>query len=298
MHSQKCVSDSHSHAQNLICPVCGKELYRVNGSFQCSERHTFDITREKYVNLLPNGYGNSNIHGDNPVMLQARRRFLESGYYEALSDAINSFAITHFYKTDPGRSFTTVDLGCGEGYYTGRLIECLAEFNGRSSMQSFGLDISKEAVRMSAKKYNGSFFFVNDIKYRICLEDSSADVLLNIFAPRNPDEFARITRNDGILIVAIPGDRHLMEIRNIVDMPGMEPDKHDKIFGQLGSYFRLVHEETLEYEADLSRGDVTDLILMVPGFPEVKGKLTSGEIETGECQTTFSFQIMVFSKES
>ena len=37
---------------DLICPLCGKPLVREERSWRCENRHSFDIARQGYVNLL------------------------------------------------------------------------------------------------------------------------------------------------------------------------------------------------------------------------------------------------------
>ena len=37
----------------LICPLCGNPLTRQERAWVCKNRHSFDIARQGYVNLLP-----------------------------------------------------------------------------------------------------------------------------------------------------------------------------------------------------------------------------------------------------
>ena len=36
----------------LLCPLCGETLERADRSYVCQNRHSFDIARQGYVNLL------------------------------------------------------------------------------------------------------------------------------------------------------------------------------------------------------------------------------------------------------
>ena len=36
----------------LICPVCGENLSKTEKSYTCTNRHSFDISKSGYVNLL------------------------------------------------------------------------------------------------------------------------------------------------------------------------------------------------------------------------------------------------------
>ena len=37
----------------LLCPICGGSLEKQTGAYVCENRHSFDIARQGYVNLLP-----------------------------------------------------------------------------------------------------------------------------------------------------------------------------------------------------------------------------------------------------
>ena len=47
---------------------------------------------------------------------------------------------------------TVLDICCGEGYYD--------DYSG----ELYGFDLSKETVRIAAKRKNGSFYFVANLK--------------------------------------------------------------------------------------------------------------------------------------
>ena len=70
----------------FICPVCGKALELRDRSYICPEAHCFDVSKSGYVNLLMSQ--KSGNHGDDKLMVKARRDFLEKGYYDALRDKI------------------------------------------------------------------------------------------------------------------------------------------------------------------------------------------------------------------
>ena len=105
-------------------------------SYRCEAGHCFDIAREGYVNLLPVQQKKSLSPGDTIESLQARRRFLDGGFYQPLRDALTE-VITPCQ--------TLIDLGCGEGYYTAALNDVACEV--------IALDIAKPAIRMAAKTY-------------------------------------------------------------------------------------------------------------------------------------------------
>src|ERR1700730_10081044 len=177
----------------LVCPVCHTGLRQVDGALVCANTHSFDIAREGYINLLL-----QKRTGDAKEMLRARRNFLERGFYAPLADAVNELVRTHLQ--DVPEPLHILDAGCGEGYYLDRLQNALAPLQ---SGYYIGLDVSKEAIRMAAKRYRQLLFVVADVKQRLVLADGVIHAILNIFAPRNQSEFARVTSANGILIVVI-----------------------------------------------------------------------------------------------
>ena len=127
------------------------------------------------------------------------QRILETGLYLPFSNQLNDLvkeAIGN--KTQP----VVVDAGCGEGYYTGR---AKAHLDALGIQAEFaGFDISKFAVKAAAKKYRDIQFAVGSI-FDSPVESGSADCLLNIFAPIVPEEFQRIVKRGGFMILAVPG---------------------------------------------------------------------------------------------
>ena len=60
----------------ILCPVCGKVLEKEDRSLVCADRHSFDLARQGYVNLLPVQHKHSQNPGDDKAMVRARRAFL------------------------------------------------------------------------------------------------------------------------------------------------------------------------------------------------------------------------------
>lgn len=189
----------------LICPVCRLPLARCGGSYMCPARHTFDRARQGYTNLLLRPAGQ---HGDNREMILARRAFLESGAYLPLSHAIAAAAV----RLAKGAE-TFLDAGCGEGYYGEAVLSALPNAAG------YGIDISREALRVAGRRetvVSGRFsLFVAGV-YEMPFADRSFDLVLNVFAPLAAEEYRRVLRPGGILLMAIPDRRHLMEMKEVL----------------------------------------------------------------------------------
>ena len=179
----------------FICPICKEKLTETEKSFICPKDHNFDKAKQGYVNLLmSNKQGN---HGDDKLMVQARQYFLEKGYYSPMREAVNNIL---------GKDNTVLDAGCGEGYYT----NLFAENN-----TLFGIDVSKEALKIASRKCKNASFAVASI-YELPFSDSFFDVCINIFAPDSPSEFLRVLKPNGRLIMVTPMENHLFELKSAV----------------------------------------------------------------------------------
>lgn len=189
----------------FACPVCGERLEQREKTYQCPKGHSYDIASEGYVHLLRPDEKHSKMPGDDKNMVASRRRFLEGGYYDSFSDCLNELA--RQYAGD-GKVF--LDAGCGEGFYTGRM---QSFFPG--NMSFYGFDISKFAVRSAAQKYKEISFAVGSM-FHIPVVSGAADCAFNVFAPIVPDELCRVLRPGGILILAVPGERHLFGLKEVL----------------------------------------------------------------------------------
>lgn len=244
----------------LACPICGAALagegerHGDYAALRCPSGHTFDVAREGYVNLTA---GRPPRHpGDTRKQLQARQAFLGGGHYrpvmEALAGAVND------HRTGPR---VILDAGCGEGSYAAHLAMACA------GAAVFGLDVSKEAAKLAARAHPGPRFVVADLTERLPLADASVDVLADVFAPRNPAEFARVLAADGLLIAAIPGPGHLAGVRTRFDLLGIEEDKEAAVVAQMAAA-GLIHTASLpvEFPLALDGRALADLIMMTPSY--------------------------------
>ena len=64
--------------QKLACPKCHEPLHLEGNSYYCPNRHTYDLAKRKYLNLLLNPDKNSNNPGDNKDSLNCRKAFLNA----------------------------------------------------------------------------------------------------------------------------------------------------------------------------------------------------------------------------
>ena len=238
----------------LICPVCSRPLAPEEGALRCQAGHSFDLAANGYCNLMT-GRKAGRFIGDDREMVLARRRFLESGAYEALRDVVCAAALD---LTGACPRFRLLDAGCGEGYYTSA-VTAAAEETGRLE-EAVGLDISKSATRYAAGRDKHTRY-VTASSYRMPIADGSADLILSLFAPSPAGEFQRILTPGGTVLQCVPGAEHLWELKQAVyDRP--YPNREDK--HRLEGFVQTDRRKLI-YTWDLNSPEqIRDLFSMTP----------------------------------
>jgi 23S rRNA (guanine745-N1)-methyltransferase len=242
----------------LRCPTCGACFHAALGTLRCPAGHTFDISRHGYVSLLTGARATS---GDDAAMTRARDRFLATGRFGPIRRIVAQLAA----DAVPEQS-TVVDVGCGTGYYLAGVLDQLPDARG------LGLDSSVRALRATARAHERAAAAGWDVFRPLPLADAMADVVLDVFAPRNATEFHRVLRPDGRLVVVRPTRRHLCELRSRV--PGMvtiDPAKERRLHNVLSPFFEAAATEPVEYVTSLTRPEALDLVGMTPSARHLNG---------------------------
>ncbi|AZV06155.1 MULTISPECIES: 23S rRNA (guanine(745)-N(1))-methyltransferase [Enterobacter] len=265
---------------SFSCPLCHAPLTHSDKSYTCPQGHQFDMAKEGYVNLLPVQHKRSRDPGDSAEMMQARRAFLDAGHYLPLREAV-----AHMVNDIlPASATAVLDIGCGEGYYTARFAEVARD----KGLNTFGLDVSKVAIRAAAKRYADVMFCVAS-SHRLPFDDASMDAVIRIYAPCKAEELARVVKPGGWVITVTPGPRHLMELKGLIyDEVRLHAPHSEQLAG-----FSLKQEQTVAYDMSLTGEEATALLQMTPfawrAKPEVWGTLAAHTIF--HCQTDFSIHV-------
>ncbi|TFD89230.1 putative RNA methyltransferase [Cryobacterium serini] len=233
----------------LRCPNCFLPL-RSSGALllSCDHGHSFDVNKRGFVNLLG---GQRKFIGDSATMLDAREHFLDAGWYEPLRDSIRDIVADEA----PHR---ILDVGCGTGYYLG------AALPPGDDVRALGMDLSPTAVGRTLRSSDRVDGLVADVWSPLPVRDGVADIILNVFAPRNAAEFARVLRADGLLLVVVPQPTHLQQLRESGLAVQMHADKAAHLTASLAAWFTLEVHEQLGRTLQLTALEVTSLIGMGP----------------------------------
>ena len=269
----------------LCCSVCGQPLTFDEKNARCPKEHCFDrAARGGYVHLLRQHRRGSSDPGDSAAMCQARTRFLEGNWYGPLRDTVAKLAADCAPKD-------ILDAGCGEGYYTGKLEACLREKG--ISPRVAGFDISKSAVRAAAGKYKGCQFAVASA-FAVPAADASADCLTNVFAPIVPEECKRVVKPGGVMILAVPGPRHLYGLKEILyDAPYENEYRETEYPG-----FVFVRRETVAETLILDNGEqIQNLFAMTPYYWKTPESGSRRLAQTAHLETEIRFDFLIYRRK-
>lgn len=235
----------------LVCPVCQASLTAGPGALRCPAGHTFDLARQGYVNLLA-GLGRRPLGADDAAAVAARVDFLTAGHFAPLVAEIVSAAAAGW----PGG--LVLDVGSGPGHYLGAVLDAVPGALG------LALDSSAAALRRAARVHPRAMAVGWDLREPLPVRDEAAGVVLNVFAPRNGSEYARVLRGDGRLVVVVPGPAHLRELVVGLGLIGVDAAKADRLAASLHPWFQAVDEHPVGHRMQLTRDQVRAAVAMGP----------------------------------
>ncbi|WP_171041256.1 putative RNA methyltransferase [Sinomonas susongensis] len=245
-------------AQELLrCPICtgGWQASETSGrSLVCTAGHRFDAARQGYVNFLT-GRG-TRFLPDTAEMVAARERFLAAGHYAPIAAAVAGAAAPALAHDD-GATGAALDAGAGTGYYLAAL---LSRVRGSRAV---ALDLSRHALGRAAK-LPGTAAVVWDLWRPLPLPDGAVDAVLDVFAPRNFPEFARVLRAGGLVCVVTPQADHLAALREVLPMLDVPSGKTDDVERAAGPDFERIDVRGLRFGLELDPETAADLALMGP----------------------------------
>lgn len=274
-------------SQQWKCPACHAGLLLDNNQLRCENNHSYDIAKEGYVNLLLANQKRSKEPGDNKAMINARRGFLEQGYYQPLADKLAALIEAHIptllATSQQSDAINVFDAGCGEGYYLNQIQQSLQKplaqqenplaqqenqgssaTNNTSSLQvnGSGCDIAKVAIQKAAKKYRQCRFAVAST-FHLPVSDNSQHAVVQVFAPASAAEVQRVLRTNGLWLQVNPAPEHLRELKAMVYNTAQQHETK----AVNAPHFQTLYDETLTFEISFRNNeDKANLLMMTPFY--------------------------------
>jgi 23S rRNA (guanine745-N1)-methyltransferase len=235
----------------LACTVrdCGLALDRRDRALVCPRGHTYDVARSGYVNLLQPQDRRSLASGDSKAAVEARARLLAAGVGRSIVDAFVERAAAVELGTQP----LVVDLGSGSG-------DVLAGLMRLRPITGIGIDLSTAAADHAARRYPELTWVVANADRRLPLGDNTVALVLSFHARRSPTECIRVLARDGLLLIAIPAQDDLIELRALVLGHRIARDRGDVLLAEHTPLFRLIERATVRERRALDRNALLALL--------------------------------------
>jgi len=260
---------------------------------RCESSHSFDQAKQGYFNLLLNQDKKSKTPGDTAEMVQARKHFLECGFYTPIVNKCEDL-LSHLLKSNCGTQdsiFHYTDIACGEGYYTESFYSFLSQQTNQVALTA--VDISTPAIKSAAKRIANQAWLVGNA-FRLPISDSSQDLVSHLFSRPCPSEARRILKTGGALIDVSAGPAHLIELREKL----YDKIKHKTELSAesvYGDAFTLLEQACIKFEVTLTTSQqIENLITMTPHTWKAPREKIAAICESQELSLTCDININVF----
>ncbi|MGN9837782.1 putative RNA methyltransferase [Nonomuraea sp. H19] len=150
-----------------------------------------------------------------------------------------------------------VDAGAGTGHYLATALNAVSDGIGMA------FDVSKHAVRRAARVHPRAGAFVADVWRPLPIRSGVADVVIDVFAPRNGPEFRRILRPDGAVVVVTPAGAHLSPLVEELGLLSVDEDKERRVARSMAG-FAEIDRRSIEFDMELGHVGIAQAVGMGP----------------------------------
>lgn len=307
----------------LICPSCAAPMDLVRASealghpprtdpqpqeaspralqaLSCPAGHRFDAARQGYVNLL-SGRG-TRFTPDSAQMIMARERVQNAGVFDALSTELAQILDQHTAArsrtdaavpagtTDTSGPAIFLDCGAGTGHYLHQLLDSSPASRG------IALDLSVAGLKRAAR-HRRTLALAWDLWQPLPLASNAVDLLLDVFAPRNVAEYARVLRPGGLAVVVTPGDTHLGQLRS-AGMLKVQGEKLRQLAEQMAPAFGAAKlNAQVKATVPVDAGLAADLVFMGPAGHHLDlGALRKELADAGVSHVTIDLDVSLWRR--
>ncbi|MEJ5919436.1 MULTISPECIES: methyltransferase domain-containing protein [unclassified Corynebacterium] len=270
----------------LADPIDGSDLERGDADWatlKSTSGHSYDVAKQGYVTLA--GGAGLRYSGDDAKMIEAREQFLSGGHYAPFVEAVtgNVQDVLDDANVCDDDSPVILEIGAGTGYYLAHTLD------GVENSRGVGIDVSVPAAKHLAKCHPRVGAVVADAWARLPIRDNSIDAITVIFAPRNAEEFARVLKPGGQVVVLTAAPGHLSELRAPLGIIDVERGKVERMIAQAEGHLVPVGEpELVEYEMILDQEAITTQIGMSPSARHIHPDVLAERIAALPTQMTIT----------
>lgn len=273
------------------CPICQSSMQVVEfESLKCSNRHTYDFTKQGYLNFLTQPsktkYGKE--------LFEARRKLIaDGGFFEPLCESIADI-IKEYKKTDQ-ETISILDTGCGEGSHLASICDIVRTKN-QIAVTGVGVDLSKEGVLVASKNYKNNIWCVADLA-NAPFNNQQFDFILNILSPSNYAEFNRLLKDDGFLVKVVPQSGYLKELREaFFDDSVKQSYSNIETVDHFGNNYSIVNQSRIQYTMNLKHPFINALVQMTPLTWASSEEKVKAFLERESVEITIDLDILIGKK--
>ncbi len=251
-----------AHNEHIFrCPVCSLPMRMgAQWSLVCAAGHSFDLSKDGYVHLLPNAKASKY----DKELFRSRRLVNGSGYFAPLLDKLADGMKECIMEPASTQPLSILDAGCGEGSHLLYLLRKLQPASQRDILAA-GMDASKPGILLAAKGNAPVIWCVADLVHSP-FRDQTFHMVCNILSPSNYDEFRRLLAPGGKLVKVIPGPDYLKEFRQA--LYGRPEPERDETSGETAALFARhfpgMTQQRVRYEVRLDGQHLEAMLRMTP----------------------------------
>ncbi|MDR1990869.1 MAG: methyltransferase domain-containing protein [Acidobacteriaceae bacterium] len=183
------------------------------------------------------------------MAVEARAALLTAGIGRGILQAF----VRHAAATGYRENAAVVELGCGTGDALGQLARV-----GR--IAGVGIDLSRDAMSLAARHYPDLTWVVANADRRLPLASGSVSLVMSLNARRNPAECRRILQPHGRLLIGIPAEDDLIELRQRILGDGMTRDRAPALLDEHADRFTLIERSTAREHHRLDRAALLNML--------------------------------------
>jgi len=156
-------------------------------------------------------------------------------------------------------------MGCGEGSVLRALAHVrnaaeIADIADIADIAAHGVDISTPAIDLAARAFPSATWVIANADRRLPWADACFDAILSITARRNPPEFHRLLSPGGRVLIAVPAEDDLAELRESVLGERVLRERLDRSLAEFAPHFELERRSTARETTRLGPATLHDLL--------------------------------------
>lgn len=272
----------------LRCSVrrCEHLLERDGPNLRCPAGHHFDQAKQGYWPLLQPQDRKSLRCGDSDESVDARQRWVRRGFMDGMLELLRAWC----QRVNESDSVPyTLDLGCGEGTFGKHLLS-------NEATGYCGIDLSKRALKFAAREWASTTWVWANADRTLPAADQSVDRVISLFGRRPVNEIVRVLKPQGLLIVAVPGQDDLKELREVAQQTAVARDRATAIAESFQEQkLRCVARETWQTSVTLDSDAIADAMAM--SYRAFRHSQRQRMEELTSIETTLAAELLLFQKQ-